>query len=107
MFKSSLTITMGLLLSILLMTLLGHFQDGKPILGGFIDAHSEEAEALYTLYEDYCESGKPKLACVALNRAIYAQVDEQEKTRWEKEFGTARCDSLTRRLFSTENRHQG
>ncbi len=91
MFKSRFTIAMSLLLSILLMTLLGRIQDERPILEGLVDANSEEAFAMYELYEDYHEAPKVEAACVALNQAIHMQTDEQKKIRWEAEFLTLDC----------------
>ena len=75
----------GLLYKARALTKLGHSQEAIPILEGLIDTNPDEAEALYALYEGYHAALKPKLALAALYQAVRAQVDSQQKTRWEKE----------------------
>ena len=50
-----------------------------------VDANPDEAEILYALYEGYRVALEPKLALAALRQAVRAQVDRQQKTRWQKE----------------------
>lgn len=60
-------------------------QEAISILEGLIDANPDEAETLYALYESYRAALKPKFALAALYQAVRAQVDKQQKMRWEKE----------------------
>ena len=66
------------------------------MLESLVDASPEEAEGLYTLYEDYRGDLKLELACLALSEAIHTQVDEQKRTYWEEEFDTLGCQSRVR-----------
>ena len=102
MFIKGLTITMGLLLSLSVMILLGRVQEEEPILEGLVDYNSHQATTLYALYDDYRDALKPELACIALNQAIHAQEDKQQKIRWEEEFLTSACRLV---VFNSFNRH--
>ena len=75
----------GLLYKARALTKLNRPQEAIPILEGLVDANPDEAEILYALYEGYRAALKPKLALAALHQAVRAQVDRQQKTRWEKE----------------------
>ena len=75
----------GLLYKARALTKLDRSPEAIPILEGLIDTNPDEAEALYALYEGYRAATKPKLALAALHQAVRAQVDKQQKTRWEKE----------------------
>ena len=75
----------GLLYKARALTKLDRAQDAIPILEGLVDANPDEAETLYALYEGYRAALAPELALAALHQAVRAQVDKQQKTRWEKE----------------------
>ena len=75
----------GLLYKARALTKLDRPQEAIPILEGLVDAKPDEAEILYALYEGYRAALKPKLALAALHQAVRAQVDSQQKTRWERE----------------------
>lgn len=75
----------GLLYKARALTELGRSQEAISILEGLIDANPDEAETLYALYEGYRAAMKPKFALAALYQAVRAQVDKQQKMRWEKE----------------------
>ena len=60
-------------------------QEAIQILEGLVDANPDEAEVLYALYESYGAALEPKLALAALHQAVRAQVDSQQKTRWQQE----------------------
>lgn len=75
----------GLLYKARALIKLGRPQEAISILEGLVDANPDKAEILYALYEGYSVALKPKLALAALHQAVRAQVDSQQKTRWEKE----------------------
>ena len=75
----------GLLYKARALTKLNRPQEAIPILEGLVDTNPDEAEILYALYEGYRAALEPKLALAALHQAVRAQVDSQQKTRWEKE----------------------
>ena len=75
----------GLLYKARALTKLNRPQEAISILEGLVDANPDEAETLYALYEGYSAALEPKLALAALHQAVRAQVDSQQKTRWEKE----------------------
>ena len=75
----------GLLYKARALTKLDRPQEGISILEGLVDTNPDEAETLYALYEGYRAALEPKLALAALHQAVRAQVDKQQKTRWEKE----------------------
>ena len=75
----------GLLYKARALTKLNRPQEAIPILEGLVDTNPDEAEILYALYEGYSAALEPKLALAALHQAVRAQVDSQQKTRWEKE----------------------
>ncbi len=75
----------GLLYKARALTKLDRPQEAIPILEGLVDTNPDEAEILYALYEGYSVALKPKLALAALHQAVRAQVDRQQKTRWEEE----------------------
>ncbi len=75
----------GLLYKARALTRLGRSQEAIPTLEELIDRNPDEAEALYALYEGYHAALKPTLALAALYQAVRAQVDSQQKARWEKE----------------------
>ena len=75
----------GLLYKARALTRLNRPQESISILEGLVDANPDEAETLYALYEGYRAALEPKLALAALHQAVRAQVDSQQKTRWEKE----------------------
>ena len=81
----------GLLYKARALTKLGHSQEAIPILEELIDRNPDEAEALYALYEGYHAALKPRLALAALHQAVRAQVDSQQKTRWEKELNVLKA----------------
>ncbi len=74
----------GLLYKARALTKLGRPQGAISILEGLVDANPDEAETLYALYEGYHAALEPKLALAALHQAVRAQVDRQQKTRWEE-----------------------
>ena len=75
----------GLLYKARALTKLGRYQESIPILEGLVDTNPDKAETLYALYEGYSAALKPKLALAALHQAVRAQVDSQQKTRWQEE----------------------
>ena len=75
----------GLLYKARALTRLNRPQESISILEDLVDANPDEAETLYALYEGYRTALEPKLALAALHQAVRAQVDSQQKTRWEKE----------------------
>ncbi len=75
----------GLLYKARALIKLDRAQEGISILEGLVDTNPDEAEALYALYKGYRAALKPKLALAALYQAVRAQVDKQQKTRWEEE----------------------
>ena len=75
----------GLLYKARALTKLDRPQEAIPILEGLVDTNPDKAEILYALYEGYSAALKPKLALAALHQAVRAQVDRQQKTRWEEE----------------------
>ncbi len=75
----------GLLYKARALTKLDRPQEAIPILEGLVDTNPDEAEILYALYEGYSAALNPKLALAALHQAVRAQVDRQQKTRWEEE----------------------
>ena len=75
----------GLLYKARALTKLDRPQEAIPILEGLVDTNPDEAEILYALYEGYSAALEPKLALAALHQAVRAQVDRQQKTRWEEE----------------------
>ena len=75
----------GLLYKARALTKLNRPQEAIPLLEGLVDTNPDEAEILYALYEGYSAALEPKLALAALHQAVRAQVDSQQKTRWEKE----------------------
>ena len=75
----------GLLYKARALTKLDRPQEAIPILEGLVDTNPDEAEILYALYEGYSAALEPKLAFAALHQAVRAQVDRQQKTRWEEE----------------------
>lgn len=77
----------GLLYKARALTKLDRPQEAISILAGLVDTNPDEAETLYALYEGYRAAAKPKLALAALHQAVRAQVDSEQKTRWEQEIG--------------------
>ena len=75
----------GLLYKARALTKLDRPQEAIQILEGLVDANPDEAEVLYALYESYGAALEPKLALAALHQAVRAQVDSQQKTRWQQE----------------------
>ena len=75
----------GLLYKARALTKLDRPQEAISILEDLVDINPDEAETLYALYEGYRAALAPKLALAALHQAVRAQVDSQQKTRWEKE----------------------
>ena len=75
----------GLLYKARALTKLDRPREAILILEGLVDTKPDEAEVLYALYEGYRAALEPKLALAALHQAVRAQVDSQQKTRWERE----------------------
>ena len=75
----------GLLYKARALTKLNRSQEAIPILEELVGANPDQAEILYALYEGYRAALEPKLALAALHQAVRAQVDSQQKTRWQKE----------------------
>ena len=75
----------GLLYEARALTKLDRPREAILILEGLVDTKPDEAEVLYALYEGYRAALEPKLALAALHQAVRAQVDSQQKTRWERE----------------------
>ena len=75
----------GLLYKARALTKLNRPQEAISILEGLVNTNPDEAETLYALYEGYSAALELKLALAALHQAVRAQVDSQQKTRWEKE----------------------
>jgi tetratricopeptide (TPR) repeat protein len=74
----------GLLYKARALTKLNRPQEAIPILEELVGANPDQAEPLYALYEGYRAALEPKLALAALHQAVRAQVDSQQKTRWQK-----------------------
>lgn len=89
--KSPLTIAIGILLSLSLITLLGRFHEGSPMLGVLVGADLEETRVLSELYDDSPDTLNLELACATLNRGIYTQADVQQKIHWQAAFLTLDC----------------
>lgn len=75
----------GLLYKARALTKLDRPQEAISILEDLVNTNPDEAEILYALYEGYSAALEPKLALAALHQAVRAQVDSQQKTRWQKE----------------------
>lgn len=75
----------GLLYKARALTKLNRSQEAIPILEELVGANPDRAEILYALYEGYSAALEPKLALAVLHQAVRAQVDSQQKTRWQKE----------------------
>ena len=75
----------GLLYKARALTKLNRPQESISILEGLVNTNPDEAETLYALYEGYSAALEPTLALAALHQAVRAQVDSQQKTRWQQE----------------------